>query len=188
MAHCTIQPLTLSKLPNSFTSHHKPSFTPNRLLLSRSVFVRNVRATASEKTSGGAGSFFNEKRDAVVTLEADKNGYSETVENGEPKEELPSDGETLPLDFLEKLNLKIDLNDTASLAVYGGGAIVTLWLTSAVIGAIDSIPVIPKLFEVVGLGYSLWFTYRYLLFKKNRDELSSVIEGLKEQVLGSENQ
>lgn len=24
---------------------------------------------------------------------------------------------------------------------------------------------LPKLFELVGLGYSAWFTYRYLLFK-----------------------
>ncbi|CAL5189075.1 unnamed protein product [Lathyrus oleraceus] len=186
MVHCTFQPLTLSKLPNSFAFRHKPSFTPNRLLSSRSVFLRNLRATASEETSSGAGTFFNEKRDGVITLEADKNSYDGTAENEEPKEESPSDGESLPLDLLEKLNLKIDLDDTASLAVYGGGAIVTLWLTSAVIGAIDSIPLIPKLFEVVGLGYSLWFTYRYLLFKRNRDELSSIIEGLKEQVLGSE--
>ncbi|GAU23339.1 hypothetical protein TSUD_237920 [Trifolium subterraneum] len=85
-----------------------------------------------------------------------------------------------------KPNMTFDVNDTTSLAVYGGGAIVTLWLTSAVVGAIDAIPVIPKLFEVVGLGYSLWFTYRYLLFKRNRDELSAKVEELKQQVLGSE--
>lgn len=45
----------------------------------------------------------------MVTLEADKNGYNGPVENEEPKEEFPSDGESLPLDFLEKLNLKVFL-------------------------------------------------------------------------------
>ncbi|KAL8167651.1 hypothetical protein V2J09_009150 [Rumex salicifolius] len=44
----------------------------------------------------------------------------------------------------------------------------------------------PKLLEVVGLSYSLWFTTRYLIFKKNRDELGSMIEELKQQVLGSD--
>ncbi|CAJ2647397.1 protein CURVATURE THYLAKOID 1D, chloroplastic-like [Trifolium pratense] len=186
MGHCTVQPLTLSKLTNSFAFHHKPSSSPKPVLLSRSVFLRNVRATASEETSSGAGKFFNEKRDGVITLEADKNGYNETVGNEDPEKELLSDGDGLPLDLLDKLDLKFDVNDTTSLAVYGGGAIVALWLTSAIVGAIDAIPVIPKLFEVVGLGYSLWFTYRYLLFKRNRDELSDKIEELKQQVLGSE--
>ncbi|XP_004489763.1 protein CURVATURE THYLAKOID 1D, chloroplastic isoform X2 [Cicer arietinum] len=194
MGHCTAQPLTLSKFPNSFAFHSKPSFslkkqtlvTPSALLLSRSIFLRNVlrRAIESEETSSGVGKFFNEKRDSVITLEADKNGYNETVENEDSKEELPSDGEFLPLDFLDKLNF--DVNDTTSLVVYGSGAIVTLWLISAVVGAIDSIPLFPKLFEVVGLGYSLWFTYRYLLFKRNRDELTTKIEQLKEQILGSD--
>ncbi|RHN54947.1 putative cyanobacterial aminoacyl-tRNA synthetase, CAAD domain, protein CURVATURE THYLAKOID 1 [Medicago truncatula] len=183
MGHCTVQPLTLSKLPNSFAFHHKPSFPPKHALLSRSAFLRNVRATASEENPSGAGKLFNEKRDGVITLEADKNGYNETVENEDPKEVLP-DGEGLPLELLDKLNVKFDINDTTSLAVYGGGAIVALWLTSAIVGAVDSIPVIPKLFEVVGLGYSLWFTYRYLLFKRNREELANKIEELKEQVLG----
>ncbi|KAK3128724.1 hypothetical protein QOZ80_6BG0465600 [Eleusine coracana subsp. coracana] len=30
-----------------------------------------------------------------------------------------------------------------------------------------------KLLEIVGLGYTIWFNARYLLFKKNRDELLS---------------
>ncbi|KAF5769126.1 putative cyanobacterial aminoacyl-tRNA synthetase, CAAD domain, protein CURVATURE THYLAKOID 1 [Helianthus annuus] len=41
--------------------------------------------------------------------------------------------------------------------------------------------------ELVGLGYSIWFTTRYLLFKRNRDELASKIEEVKQQVLGSKN-
>lgn len=45
---------------------------------------------------------------------------------------------------------------------------------------------VPKLLEVVGLGYIVWFSTRYLIFKKNREELSAKIEELKQQVLGSD--
>ncbi|MCE7766967.1 hypothetical protein GQL56_30545, partial [Pseudomonas putida] len=64
-------------------------------------------------------------------------------------------------------------------------AVTALWLTTAIVGAIDSIPLFPKLLEVVGLGYAVWFSTRYLLFKKNRDELAAKIEELKQEVLGS---
>ena len=40
------------------------------------------------------------------------------------------------------LFLQFDTDDTGSIVVYGGGALVALWLTSAVIGAIDSIPLV----------------------------------------------
>lgn len=41
---------------------------------------------------------------------------------------------------------------------------------------------LPKLFELVGLGYSAWFTYRYLLFKSSREELVEDIEALKKKI------
>jgi hypothetical protein len=41
---------------------------------------------------------------------------------------------------------------------------------------------LPKLFELVGLGYSAWFTYRYLLFKSSREELVEDIETLKKKI------
>jgi hypothetical protein len=37
-------------------------------VISGSAFLRNVRVTTSEETSSGAGKFFNEKCDGVVTL------------------------------------------------------------------------------------------------------------------------
>ncbi|KAI9125023.1 hypothetical protein K1719_003639 [Acacia pycnantha] len=75
------------------------------------------------------------------------------------------------------MRVKFDIDDTGSILLYGGGAVIALWLSSALI---------PKLLEVVGLGYTLWFTYRYLLFKKNRDKLATKIEELKARVLGSD--
>lgn len=43
-------------------------------------------------------------------------------------------------------------------------------------------PQLPKIFELVGLGYSAWFTYRYLLFKSSREELVEDIEALKKKI------
>ncbi|KAK7309748.1 hypothetical protein RJT34_06723 [Clitoria ternatea] len=193
MGLCTVQPIALSKFPNASLFLSKPSLphilTHTLPLSSRSTSLRNVltKATASEERSSGASQIFDETREGVMTLEdvkaTDKNEYSETVENVGTKEEVSDDGQGLSLDLLDKLNF--DTNDTASIVLYGAGTLVALWLTSAVVGAIDSIPLFPKLLEVVGLAYTLWFSYRYLLFKKNRDELASKIEELKSQVLGS---
>jgi hypothetical protein len=41
---------------------------------------------------------------------------------------------------------------------------------------------LPKAFELVGLGYTAWFTYRYLLFKSSREELVEDIESLKKKI------
>ncbi|QCD90697.1 protein CURVATURE THYLAKOID 1D, chloroplastic [Vigna unguiculata] len=196
MGICTVQPIPLSKLPNASYSLPKPSLsrrviltTPTATLFSRSIFLRNLlpRATPSEEISGGSSQFFNEKRDVVITLEEgkadDKKELEETV-NEDARKELPEEGPSLSFDFLDKFNL--DTNDTGSIVLYGGGVLTALWLTTAVVGAIDSIPLFPKLLEVVGLAYTVWFTSRYLLFKQSRDELSTKIEELKEQVFGSE--
>ena len=56
---------------------------------------------------------------------------------------------------------------------------------NAIVGAVNSLPVVPKLMELVGLGYTVWFTYRYLIFKSSRDELKKEIEELKSKISGA---
>lgn len=57
----------------------------------------------------------------------------------------------------------------------GFAAIVALWASANLISAIDSLPIIPGLLEFIGILFSLWFTYRYLLFKPNREEFAQLI-------------
>ncbi|MBA0826594.1 hypothetical protein Goarm_011425, partial [Gossypium armourianum] len=57
------------------------------------------------------------------------------------------------------------VENKTTVLLYGGGAIVAVWLSSILVGAINSVPLLPKIMELVGLGYSGWFVYRYLLFK-----------------------
>ncbi|KAI8108699.1 hypothetical protein M9435_005116 [Picochlorum sp. BPE23] len=71
-----------------------------------------------------------------------------------------------------------------AVVIYTVGAISGVWLANTVVGAINSLPLLPKVFELVGLGYAAWFTYRYLLFKDNREELLDDIEALKKKIAG----
>merc|ERR1719473_315222 len=78
------------------------------------------------------------------------------------------------------------VTDKTAVVGYGGGAILLLWLASAVVSAVDNIPLFSKLMELVGLSYTAWFTYRYLLFKSSRQELLQDIEELKKKVSGDQ--
>merc|ERR1712196_581405 len=78
------------------------------------------------------------------------------------------------------------VENKTSAILYGMGAIVLLWLTSTIIGAVNNIPLLPKLMELVGLSYTAWFTYRYLLFKSSRQELVQDIEELKKRMSGDQ--
>jgi len=101
-------------------------------------------------------------------------------------ETTSTDGSTVDVDKVVKdLQDKWDkVENKTSVVVYGAGGIVVLWLASTIVGALNNIPLLPKLFELVGLGYSAWFTYRYLLFKSSREELVEDIESLKKKISG----
>ncbi|GAP98148.1 CAAD domain-containing protein [Leptolyngbya sp. NIES-2104] len=64
------------------------------------------------------------------------------------------------------------------------GSIVSVKLTLALLGAINDVPLLQPTFELVGLGYSIWFVYRYLLKASNRQELGQEFNKLKDQVVG----
>ncbi|KAL9396985.1 hypothetical protein Peur_011238 [Populus x canadensis] len=98
-------------------------------------------------------------------------------------EESSVDANEVFTDLKEKWDA---VENKSTVILYGGGAIVFVWLSSIVIGAINSVPLLPKIMELVGLGYTGWFVYRYLLFKSSRKELASDIEVLKKKIAGTE--
>ncbi|AFY65879.1 CAAD domain-containing protein [Geitlerinema sp. PCC 7407] len=63
-------------------------------------------------------------------------------------------------------------------------AFVTAKVTLAVLSAINEVPLLSPFFEVVGIAYSGWFTYRYLLRASSRKELADEVSSLKDQVIG----
>lgn len=64
---------------------------------------------------------------------------------------------------------------------------ISIKLLSGVLDSINDIPFIGPTFELIGLGYSAWFVYRYLLAAKNREELSQLFNNVKDYVFGKDN-
>jgi hypothetical protein len=67
-------------------------------------------------------------------------------------------------------------------------AAITVYVTLSVLDAIDNIPLLSSILELVGLGYTAWFVTRYLLKASTRQELFAEFNGLKQQVLGGKTQ
>lgn len=65
-------------------------------------------------------------------------------------------------------------------------AIVTLKVVLAILGAINGIPLFLPIFELIGIGYTTWFVFRYLLKASTRQELVGEIRSLQKQIVGDE--
>jgi CAAD domains of cyanobacterial aminoacyl-tRNA synthetase len=55
-----------------------------------------------------------------------------------------------------------------------------------VLDALNDVPLVAPFFELIGIGYTGWFVYRYLLNASSRQELLTEIDSLKEQVVGKD--
>lgn len=64
------------------------------------------------------------------------------------------------------------------------GVLLGLRVLQALLDVFNSIPLLGGIFEVVGMGYSGWFIYRYLLQASHRQELTQQIQSIKEQIAG----
>jgi CAAD domains of cyanobacterial aminoacyl-tRNA synthetase len=63
-------------------------------------------------------------------------------------------------------------------------AVVGLKVLFALLNVVDNLPLISPLLKLVGLVYSGWFIWRYLLKASTRQELSQTIERAKTDFLG----
>lgn len=64
--------------------------------------------------------------------------------------------------------------------------IITVKVTLALLDAINDIPLLAPILELVGLGYTGWFVFRYMLKASDRKELVAEFDKLKGQVIGSD--
>lgn len=67
---------------------------------------------------------------------------------------------------------------------YAAGGIIAITVLKAVVGAVDSLPVLPSFLELVGLGYCAWFAWRYVVFKSSREELMEEVDDLLGRTTG----
>jgi CAAD domains of cyanobacterial aminoacyl-tRNA synthetase len=65
-------------------------------------------------------------------------------------------------------------------------AIPVIILANKVLNVIDGIPLLEPILELVGLIYTFWFIYRYLIFAQSRKELIDNIMGIKSKIMGDE--
>lgn len=71
---------------------------------------------------------------------------------------------------------------TAALII---AALTILKLGFAVLKAINTIPFLSSLLEIIGIAYVSWFICRYLLSAANRQDLALQVKSFKEQIFGT---
>jgi hypothetical protein len=62
---------------------------------------------------------------------------------------------------------------------------VAIYLVASIVDAINDIPLLSPLFELVGISYSGWFIFRFLLTAESRKELQDKISNFTNKVTGS---
>ncbi|MFH7029300.1 MAG: CAAD domain-containing protein [Heteroscytonema crispum UTEX LB 1556] len=63
-------------------------------------------------------------------------------------------------------------------------AIIAVKVVLAILDAINDIPLISPIFELVGMSYAAWFTWRYLLKASTREELAAQYQSFKKEFVG----
>ena len=66
----------------------------------------------------------------------------------------------------------------------GFGSIIAVKLTLALLSALNEIPLVEPILELVGLGYTAWFVTRFMLKSEKRQEFYAKFSETKDSVLG----
>jgi len=77
------------------------------------------------------------------------------------------------------------VEDKYAVAAIGVATIVALWTAAGALKAIDKLPLLPGVLEIVGIGYTGWFTYRNLVFQPDREALISKVKSTYKEITGS---
>jgi hypothetical protein len=64
-------------------------------------------------------------------------------------------------------------------------ALVSVAVADGVLDVLNAIPLVAPLLELVGLGYSVWFTWHYLRYAESRQQLLANYRQLKQRITGS---
>lgn len=62
---------------------------------------------------------------------------------------------------------------------------IALKIVLAVLDAINDIPLVYPTFELIGIGYTTWFFFRYLLNGSTRQELDAQIQFIRNEIYGN---
>ncbi|XP_031498624.1 protein CURVATURE THYLAKOID 1B, chloroplastic-like [Nymphaea colorata] len=101
---------------------------------------------------------------------------------GEPPAEAGTDISSITKPIQEAWDKIDDKYAVASLTLAG---LIAIWGSTGLISAIERLPVVPGVLELVGIGYTGWFIYRNLVFKPDREALFDKIKGSYDEITGS---
>ncbi|KAG4940080.1 hypothetical protein AAZX31_16G016100 [Glycine max] len=99
-----------------------------------------------------------------------------------PAEAAPTEVPEIVKTLQETWDKVDDKYAVSSLALVG---VVALWGSVGLISAIDRLPLIPGILEIVGIGYTGWFVYKNIVFKPDREALVRKVKETYNEILGS---
>ncbi|CAN0889335.1 Protein CURVATURE THYLAKOID 1B, chloroplastic [Linum grandiflorum] len=77
------------------------------------------------------------------------------------------------------------VEDKYAVSSLGVAAALAIWSSSGMISAIDRLPLVPGVLEIVGIGYSGWFAYKNLFYKPDREALIQKVKDTYKDITGS---
>ncbi|XP_058738817.1 protein CURVATURE THYLAKOID 1B, chloroplastic-like [Vicia villosa] len=106
-----------------------------------------------------------------------------------PVDPVPASAEQLSVsdspEFLKTIQETWEkVEDKYAVSTIAVAGAVALWGSAGVISAIDRLPLVPGVLEVVGIGYTGWFAYKNIIFKPDRDVLVQKIKGTVKEITG----
>ncbi|CAA6658046.1 unnamed protein product [Spirodela intermedia] len=99
--------------------------------------------------------------------------------------DAPAEGGAAPAPVTEVPEIWNKVEDKYAVSSLAVAGVVALWGTGGMISAIDRLPLVPGVLEVVGIGYTGWFAYKNLLKKPEREALIAKIKNTYNEILGS---
>uniref|UniRef100_A0ACD5U4I6 Uncharacterized protein n=1 Tax=Avena sativa TaxID=4498 RepID=A0ACD5U4I6_AVESA len=101
---------------------------------------------------------------------------------GEPAAPLADNAELT--EFINALKQEWDrVEDKYAVTTLAVAATLGMWSAGGVVSAIDRLPVVPGLMEVVGIGYSGYFAYKNLIFKPDRKAFFAKVRNIYEDII-----
>ncbi|KAF5739156.1 hypothetical protein HS088_TW12G00356 [Tripterygium wilfordii] len=153
---------TVASLPPPLLVHGRKSFF-------RSFQKHQVYTAKGESHSTFKATVFERKNHIAVVVKASQEGSDSSTSLGIVK---------------SVQNVWDSSEDRLGLIGLGFAAVVAFWASTNLVGVIDKVPLIPTVLELIGILFSSWFVYRYLLFKPGRGELREIVGNTISAILG----
>ncbi|KAK2365354.1 protein CURVATURE THYLAKOID 1B, chloroplastic [Trifolium repens] len=119
----------------------------------------------------------------VMSMASSTTTDQETTSAASPEQLSVSDDDSP--EFLKTVQQAWEkVEDKYAVSTLAVAGTVALWGTAGVISAIDRLPLIPGVLEVVGIGYTGWFAYKNLVFKPDREALVQKIKETVKEITG----